>query len=211
VQAGTPSDAFMAAGAQWNAARFTETGTTNKHDSVDIPLTTVSSLNVAAPNMTTSGIVARLAVIDTELKALAASVDKTNKEFEQLALQTELAKRKVIVSVLVNSLQDTGAAAKPAKDEVFVQITGGAGVQKTPISSLGVGAPKDYEIVISRLLPFGKALVAQDVEHDRAGTTSAAKDDLVLDHKWASPFMPVPAVAGTLNGGNYTITLRFDK
>lgn len=53
--------------------------------------------------------------------------------------------------------------------------------------------------------------MVQVVEHDRAGTTSAAKDDLVLDHKWASPFMPVPALAGTLNGGNYTITLRFDK
>ncbi len=64
---------------------------------------------------------------------------------------------------------------------------------------------------MASLLPLGKDLVVQVVEHDRAGTASAAHDDLVLDHKWASPFVPVPAAAATLNGGNYTVTLRFDK
>jgi hypothetical protein len=104
-----------------------------------------------------------------------------------------------------------------------VQQRSGGGVQAKPVD---VSAPGDAAeqradaaadaVVRGQPVPdvgsAGPGIHRVPVEsNDGKFDTTTYSDDLVLDHKWASPFMPVPAVAGTLNGGNYTITLRFDK
>ena len=93
LASGAPTAAFMQAAGQWNASIFhddsfwgTILGTTV--ETVDLPITTLPSGVKAAVDMTTAEILARVPVVQGEIRGLGGgpSVDRTNKEFEMRAL-----------------------------------------------------------------------------------------------------------------------------
>jgi hypothetical protein len=93
VRAGAPTAQFMAAAEKWNNTTFKDPTTGKKYDSVDLPITTFDSGDVAASKRTTSDLHARLAQVNAELAVMPAGVDRTNKEFEKRALEAEITKR----------------------------------------------------------------------------------------------------------------------
>ena len=216
VSAGAPSSEFMGAAGRWNRASLREldahgapTGTA--HDTVDLPLTTVSGGTAAATDMTTAAIVARLVVVNRELATLRPGTDRTNKEFEHRALDTELRTRTIAITVHVNHLQDTGGAARPPEDEVTVNLAGPhGGALHTPRATLAAGAEETFVVGVDSLLPLDGPVTIHVMEHDRAGPRSRAHDTLVVDMSWAPPFAPL-VNATTLAGGDYTVRVRFSR
>jgi hypothetical protein len=216
VSAGAPSSQFMGAAGRWNRASFGEldahgapTGTA--HGTADLPLTTVDGGTAAATDMATSAIVARLGVVNRELTTVAAGADRTNKEFERRALETELRTRTIAITVHVNRLQDTGGAAVPPEDEVFVNLAGSHGGRlHTPRATLAAGAEETFTLPVDSLLPLDGPVSIHVMEHDRAGPASHAHDTLVVDMSWAPPFAPL-VNAATLAGGDYTVRVRFPR
>lgn len=93
VRAGAPTSEFMAAAEKWNNTKFKDPTTGKTHDSVDVPLTSFDSGNVAAGKRTLTDLHARLDQVNAELAKMPAGVDRTNKEFEKRALEAEIAKR----------------------------------------------------------------------------------------------------------------------
>ncbi len=130
---GAPTATFMQAASTWNAAEFNDDsiwGTLfgDPVQTVDLPITTLPSGVRAAVDMTTVDILARLPVVRGEIAGLPAgpNVDRTNKEFELRALVTELAKRKINIDLICNSISDTGGAASPAEDETGLRCRAAA-------------------------------------------------------------------------------------
>ena len=134
-------------------------------ESVDLPITTLPSGVQAAVDMTTSDILARLPVVRAELAGLPAgpSVDRTNKEFELRALETELAKRKIKIDLTCNSLSDTGGAASPPEDEVWLALSGGGAptLALTAQRTFRKGDAHSYQFPVNDFLPLTRRV------HDR--------------------------------------------
>ena len=124
--------------------------------------------------MTTADILARVKVVRAEGAALPAgpSVDRTNKEFELRALVTELAKRKINIELTCKSLSDTGAAARPPEDEIWLSLDGGGGgigLTLTGTRTFRAGDKHTYEFPVTEFLPLTAGVHIDVNEHDRAG------------------------------------------
>jgi hypothetical protein len=218
VASGAPTSTFMGAASTWNAAIFhdqsfwgTLAGDTT--DSVDLPITTIASGAKAAVDMTTQEIITRLPVVGGQVSGLpaGAGVDRTNQEFEQRALATELAKRKIVVTLICGSISDTGGAASPAEDEVWLSLEGGkedVGMTLTGTRTFTAGDAHAYEFPITDFLPLTKKVHIDVNEHDRAGPGGRASDDVLVALDWLPPFAPVVTAD---KGGHYTAIIGFDK
>jgi hypothetical protein len=218
LASGAPTAAFMQAAGQWNASIF--------HDdsfwgillgetvaTVDIPITTLPSGVKAAVDMTTAEILARVPVVQGEIRGLPAgpSVDRTNKEFELRALVTELGKRKLRLALDCHSISDTGGAAIPPEDEVWLALTGGSGaigLTLTSTRTYRAGSSHTYEFALTGFLPLTSPLHIEVNEHDRAGTSAPAHDDVLIATDFATPFA---RKVDADKGGHYTLTIDFDK
>jgi len=212
LASGAPTATFMGAAGVWNAATFHNRATGATTDSVDLPITTLPSGVRAAVDMRTTDILARIPVVRTELAGLAAgpSVDRTNKDFELRALETEVRKRKIQLTLDCATISDTGGAASPPEDEVWVALTGGGtlATSLTAIRKFRAGDSHVYSFAAGDHLPLDAPLNVEATEHDRAGRTSRAHDDVLISFDWSPPF------ARTVQrdaGGHYTATIDFDK
>jgi len=143
-------------------------------------------------------IIARIPVVDTEIGSLAGA-DKSNKEFEKLALETELGKRKVQVAVKVNSTEDwTGA------DEVYVKLIGPNGaVETTGEKSLNDGDSHTFEIAMASMLPVNGAFTIEVYDGDWPDG-----DDKLVSMRWASPYAATTNSA-TMDDADYDVTVQF--
>jgi hypothetical protein len=211
LASGAPAADFMQAATVWNNATFHDSAG-NAVNTVDVPLTTLRSGVQAAVDMTTADIVARIPVVRQEITGLPAgpSVDRTNKEFELRALETEVAKCKINLSLTCNSISDTGGAAAPPEDEVWLALTGGGAmtIALTATRTFRNGGAHTYEFPVSDFLPLSAPLHIEVNEHDRAGTRSKAHDDIVLAFDWSPPFGPA---THSDPDGHYTAQIGFNR
>lgn len=201
VQAGTASSAWMGAASRWNAATFTETGTANTHASVDIPTTAAASAgSVAAPDMTTAAIIARIPVVDAELKTMAG-LDAQQKQFEKTALEAELQKRKAKVSVLVRSTEDWLGA-----DEVYVVLSSATGTVKSAVIDINDGQRQDFLLSLAPLLPMAGPVTVKVYDED--GPLDS--DDLIVEFTWSPPFAAARN-SSSMDGADYGVTIQFER
>jgi uncharacterized protein DUF4157 len=218
LASGAPTATFMQAASTWNAAEFHDDSLWgilfgDPVQSVDLPITTLPSGVRAAVDMSTVDILARLPVVRGELTGLPAgpSVDRTNKEFELRALVTELAKRKIKIDLTCNSISDTGGAASPPEDETWLSLSGGGGAPSLSLTGTRTfrsGDAHTYQFDVTDFLPLTGAVHIDVNEHDRAGTKSAAHDDVLIALDWLPPF---GTVVRSDPGGHYTARVGFDK
>jgi hypothetical protein len=212
LASGAPTATFMGAAGVWNAATFHNRATGATTDSVDLPLTTLPSGVRAAVDMRTPEILTRIPVVRGEIAGIAAGpgVDRTNKEFELRALETELRQRNIRLILDCATISDTGGAANPPEDEVWIALTGGGTLATTltAIRKFHAGDSHTYSFSVANHLPLDAPLNVEVNEHDRAGTTSQAHDDVLIGFDWSPPFGPVVQRDA---GGHYTATIDFDK
>lgn len=201
TQAGAPSTAFMSAAGLWNAATFSNLATGAVVPSVDIPITTMDSGTVAAVDISTTALLTRIALVDSQLAGLAPGTDRTNKEFEKRALEAELPRRFVKVSVRVNSTEDwTGA------DEVYVKLTGPSGsVARSGERSLNDGDANDFVVPLVTLLPLTGPIQVQVYDAD-----SPDADDLIVDMNFVAPWGAAHN-SRSMDDANYDVTVTFER
>lgn len=213
LASGAPTAAFMEAAGVWNKSTFHDKDKKKTEvQSVDLPITTLPSGVQAAVDMTTTDIVARLPVVRAELAAMKAgpSVDRTNKEFERLALETELAKRKIKIDLSCLSLSDTGGAAAPPEDEVWLALSGGGAptLALTAQRKFRKGDAHSWQFPVKDFLPLSSAMKIEVNEHDRAGAGGRAHDDALIDFDWLPPFATTVRFD---KGAHYAAVIGFDK
>jgi hypothetical protein len=212
VEAGVPSEAFMASADRWNAATFHDTSFgplarfmgLGAADPVDIPTTLLTAGNVAAPNLSTRDLLNHLLIATMQIGALqqfaaAGDTGLVNKEFEKLALETELKKRKLKVSVKVNETEDWGA------DEVYVKVTSGAGTKTTPTHDLDNGDAFDFLLPLEDLLPLEGPLKIRVYDEDWPDS-----DDEIVEMEFGPPWDPARNAASK-DGASYDVTATFDR
>ena len=200
VRAGAPSAEFMGAAANWNAATFHDTGDGTAYSSVDIPTTTLDSGSVAAPDMSTVDILNRIAIVATQLTALAAGTDRTNKEFEQRALEAELGRRRVKVSVSVRTTEDWG------EDEVYVKLVGAGGRKVVSANhDMDNGDSHDFLVPIGALLPLTGSIGVEVYDEDWPD----GNDELVA-MTFAAPW-GAARNSTTMDDADYDVTVTFER
>lgn len=127
---GAPTQDFMTAASTWNAATFHDNAGTAV-DTIDLPITSLTSSPQAASKATDEELLARLAVVESELSGLAPgpTVDATNKAFEQGAILDQIQRR---------GIRNTNSAgvwlvSDPAQyeDTVLSRLPTGAAVRVT--------------------------------------------------------------------------------
>lgn len=210
VRAGAPSTEFMGAAEKWNAATFHDTSSHAAASSVDIPITTLDSGSVAAAQRTTPDLIARIELVKHQIATLAAGTDLTNKQFELRALESELAARKIKITLVCQSISDTGAAARPPEDEVWLSLTGGDSptIGMTATRTFRKGDTHTYSFAVTDYLPLSGPIRLEVLEHDRAGPGGREHDDTLVDESWSAPFLPKIA---SDPGGHYIVFVYFDK
>lgn len=212
LASGAPTQNFMQAATTWNNATFhTTDAAATAVDTIDIPLTTLPSGVQAAVNLPTADLITRVAAVRAEVAGLApGTVDRTNKDFELRALDTELRKRRILVDLDCRRISDTGGAARPAEDEVWLSLEPpGLGVTLTGVRTYRAGDSHAYTFPITDFLPLDGPVEIRVMERDRAGRTSRSHDDAIVALTWAPPFAATTMVqAGT---GDYQLRVRFDR
>jgi hypothetical protein len=212
LASGAPTLGFMGAAQVWNSAVFhNPDGTTA--DTVDLPITSLPSGVQAAVDLPGPDLVTRLAAVDAELSTLpfGPTIDRANKMFERRALDAELRRRHVEVELRCDRLSDTGSAAVPAEDEVWLALEPPAGTLGLVLTGQRVFRAGDshlYRFAVADLMPMDGAIHVEVNEHDRAGARFAAHDDVLIALDWALPFAPVTITAA---GSTYQATVRFDR
>lgn len=223
LASGAPTATLMGAAGVWNAAEFHDDSSGLPRwaqdlfglptvPTVDLPITTLPSGVLAAVDMPTTDILARLPIVRGELAGLPAApnVDRTNKEFELRALVTELNNRKIAVTVVCHTISDTGGAASPAEDEVWLSLDGGGSptISLTGTRTFRAGDSHTFEFPVPDFMPLSAPVHVTINEHDRAGSRSSAHDDELIAVDWAAPFAPAAAAGG---GGHYNVQIRFNR
>jgi hypothetical protein len=210
VRAGAPSAEFMGAAEKWNAATFHDTSSKAAASTVDIPITTLDSGDVAAAQRTTPDLIARIELVKKQIAKLAAGTDLTNKQFELRALETELPTRQIKITLICRSISDTKGAANPPEDEVWLSVTGGGSptVAMTATRSFRKGDAHTYSFAATDFLPLSGPIRLEVMEHDRAGDGGREHDDTLIDEPWSAPFLPrISSDAG----GHYIAIVNFGK
>jgi len=211
LQAGVPTDSFMGAANTWNAATMHDKDGTAVN-TVNLPTPMQHSDSIAAVDMTTPAILDRLPVARREQAGFppGPSPERINTQFEIRALETELAKRKIFVTLTCNSISDTGGAASPPEDEIWLSLDGGGSmaIALTGTRTFRRGDSHRYEFTLGDFMPMSGPLRLLVNEHDRAGKGGREKDDALVDYAWRSPFTPTVTAD---HDRHYRVDLDFDK
>lgn len=201
VQAGAPSAEFMGAAQRWNAATFHDTGTGAAATPVAIPLTTRNSGATAVGGLSTTALVTRIEQLTPQIAGLAAGTDRTNMEFEKRALEAELARRNVRVSVHVISTTDVTGA-----DEVYVRVTGPNGaVYTSPPHDINDTQSHDFMVPLATLLPLNGPIRIEVLDEDWPDS-----DDRVADINFRPPWASARDQALGA-GAHYEVDYSFER
>jgi len=173
-----------------------------------MPLTSLPSSVRAVVEMGTQQLLERLKIVNDSLEGLSGP-ELTNRQFEKRALEAEANRRTFTIKVRCDQLQDTGSAAVPAEDEVWLGLSNGATMMTTSAQTITAGADVAHKLVVGDFLPFDGPLNVRVMEHDRAGKRNRARDHAIVVFDWAPPFDP--HVELTNSNGDYTIAVQFDR
>lgn len=213
IRNGAPTAQFMAAATKWNASTFTDPTDGTTYNTVDLPTTRLESGAKPVTEMTTKELLTSMGQVNLQLIVLAlvsatdataaanAANDITNKNFEKKALEAELAKRKAMVKVKVNSTEDWLGS-----DNVYVKMRGpGGAVEKTAVKYLNDGESFDFLIPLEKLVPLNGPYKIQVFDED---TPDA--DDLIVEMEWQSPFDDLKNTE-SYDDANYDVLVMFER
>jgi Domain of unknown function (DUF4157) len=196
VREGPPTAAFMEAAKQWNAASFTDPSTGTGYNTVDLPLEAVDP-----GALSTSDLAKRLADSRREAGVLAGDA-KSRKELEVVALERELGKRNVKISVKVISTEDWLGA-----DHVYVKLKG-ASTYTTPVKKLNDGDSFDFLVPLAALAPSLPLTGPIEVEVYDQDWPDA--DDLIVKMAWAAPYTTL-LNSGSMDDADYRVTVSYER
>ena len=228
LSAGAPTSDFVTAATTWNAASMHQGGATVP--TVDLPVATPtpgaapttalgSRATARAPStMSTADLITALSMRTAALPA--AGPDHANVLLELRALAQELRGRELSVTAEAVRLQDTGTAARPPEDEVWVSVdslgaTGGTSAAtitaqrrtrrgQTQVFHFRAGAfMADDDPTAAPSFP--SRLAVRVMDHDRA-PRGPGSDDTIAAFDWAAPFTPTSEV-----GRRYHVSIQFDR
>ena len=112
------------------------------------------------------------------------------------AVAAELRTREVRVRAINRNLQDTGSAARPPEDEIFVALTTPGHFVRTATHVMRRGADHTFQARLGLLMEddhpttppsFPAAIQIQTFDHDRVGR-GPGTDDTIDGFSWAAPF-----------------------
>jgi hypothetical protein len=200
VRVGAPTAQFMAAAKKWNSAKFTDPSDAKVYDTVDLPLTSNDDSGaVAANDMGAAAIIARLAVVEGQLKT-AKAADKPNEEMEKTCLENALKTRSAVLDVNAVKTEDRAGG-----DNVFVRLsTGGKNAQSATVA-LKDGQNHHFAVPLAGLLPIMGPLKVELFDKHKPDS-----DNQLVEIGWASPYAAATNAA-TSSGASYNITVKFDK
>jgi len=207
VASGAPTAGFMGAAAVWNDATMNNANGTTEA-TIDLPITSLPSSVRAAVELGTVQLLERLKIVNTGLEGLAGAELK-NREFEKRALEAEANRRSFTINVRCDRLQDTGSAASPPEDEVWLSLSNGGTMLTTSAQTITAGSQFDHKMIVGDFLPFDGPVTVRVMEHDRAGTRSRPRDHAIAEFEWAPPFDPHVELSSS--NGDYSIAVRFDR
>jgi Domain of unknown function (DUF4157) len=196
VREGPPTAAFMEAAKKWNAASFTDPATGTSYDTVDLPLEAVDPGALSTPDLAT-----RLVDSRREAGVLAGDA-KSRKELECVALERELRKRNVKITVNVISTEDWLGA-----DHVYVKLAG-ASTRTTKVKKLNDGDSFDFLVPLGALAPTLPLTGPIEVEVYDEDWPDA--DDLIVKMTWAAPYATVQNSA-SMDDANYRVTISYER
>jgi hypothetical protein len=167
---------------------------------VDLPLTSNDDSGaVAANDMGTAAIIARLAVVEGQLKT-AKGADKPNKEMEKTCLENALKTRSAVLDVNAVKTEDRAGG-----DNVFVRLsTGGKNAQSSTVA-LKDGQNHHFAVPLAGLLPITGPIKVELFDKHKPDS-----DNQLAEIGWASPYAAATNAA-TSSGASYNITVKFDK
>lgn len=209
VASGAPTAGFMGAASVWNAATFhTTDAAATAVPSIDLPITSLPSGVAAAVDLPTRDLFTRLTALNAELATLApGSVDHTNKAFERRAVETELRRRRVAVQVRCDKISDTGSAARPPEDEIWLSASSTAGAVLTGSRRMRAGASHTFHFTVDSLWPFTAPIELALMEHDRG--RGGGSDQELWTATWVAPFPPQGGLV--LGNGEYELAVDFER
>jgi hypothetical protein len=196
VREGPPTAAFMEAAKKWNAASFTDPATGTSYDTVDLPLEAVDPGALSTPDLAT-----RLVDSRREAGVLAGDA-KSRKELECVALERELRKRNVKITVNVISTEDWLGA-----DHVYVKLAG-ASTRTTKVKKLNDGDSFDFLVPLGALAPTLPLTGPIGVEVYDQDWPDA--DDLIVKLTWAPPYAPLQNTS-SMDDANYSVTVSYER
>jgi Domain of unknown function (DUF4157) len=196
VREGPPTAAFIEAAKKWNAASFTDPATGTSYDTVDLPLEAVDPGALSTPDLAT-----RLVDSRREAGVLAGDA-KSRKELECVALERELRKRNVKITVNVISTEDWLGA-----DHVYVKLAG-ASTRTTKVKKLNDGDSFDFLVPLGALAPTLPLTGPIEVEVYDEDWPDA--DDLIVKMTWAAPYATVQNSA-SMDDANYRVTISYER
>jgi len=92
----------------------------------------------------------------------------------------------------------------PGDDEVYIEATGGGGVHKTPVTSMGDGDQHTFELPAKVVGDGTKPITIKVLDED-----SPSADDLLVWMRWDPPFGRFTN-RRSFEGSDYRVTLRSD-
>lgn len=206
IGAGVPTLGFMQAANKWNALQFTDTGTSVVHDTVDLPtINDPFDSGTQLPSVrSTQNLLLWLALIETQIAGMTnPSVERTNKEFERRALETELRTRTVDLRVKVRTTQD-----RPGADEVYARLRSGSREVRSKVQSLDKGQEALFRFALNALLPLAGPIRVEVYDEDKGGSSDS--DDLIVTMDWARPYGPIRNTRSR-SKADYHVDVRFTR
>jgi hypothetical protein len=169
----------------------------------DAPTTSYAAQETAAAAKSTEDIIKRVKELESEIPALAAGATKTDRVIEKSALEAEMRKRVVKVTVKVHETEDWLGA-----DNVVITIGGNGGSHRTGEKKLNNGQTGDFLIPLAFLLGAGPPAAPFEVRVYDVDWPDG--DDLMFEKLWSAPFAAMTDTQSR-DDGRYEVTVKFDK
>ena len=180
--------------------KVTDPTTGTAHETVDLPTVTddLNSGLTAAADRGTGNLIAWINMVNFQISGLKAGTDRTNKEFEKRALETELAKRNIEVQVNVRKTEDVGA------DEVYVVARRGKRSVKSGVRDINDGQKSLFKLSLADLLPIDGPITIEVYDED------VISDDQIVKMDWTAFHIPAENTKSA-KGADYRVKVTFDK
>jgi hypothetical protein len=169
----------------------------------DQPTTTYADQEAAAVAKGTTDLVTRHQALTKEVAALPLGAAKTDRLIEQAAIEAELPKRKIEVTVHVHETEDWVGA-----DNVYVTVVGFGKSHSTGEQKLNNGDVGTFLIPLSSVMFGGTPGIPFAIKIYDADWPDG--NDLMFETSWPSPYSPLTDTQSR-DGGRYEATVQFER
>jgi hypothetical protein len=153
-----------------------------------------------AADRPTKDLIEGINYLNFQLANLEPGADRTNKELEKRALETQLRTRRVLIDIHVVSTEDVTGA-----DEVYVKVSSDNRLFRTDVKSLNDGQTGSFVIPLETLMPVDGPITIEVYDEDWPDA-----DDLLVKMDWVSPF-DLLHNEKSLDEADYRVAVRFDR